>query len=186
MKDKTTNQPSDSPPVSIVVTTYNHGQYVPMAIADLLEQTYSNFQIVLVNDASPDNTDELIKQQFPKAIADGKLIYIVNEVNKGQPRSREIGIDNAPSEIILFCDSDERYDKHHLEKMFNEFAKGYDCVNQHTSREIDQDGKLITERHKGFPGSVRFKLMLFGLTGSDIITTKKSYLLGWGALAFLG
>jgi len=151
------------------MASYNHGNFVLKAVHDLLHQSYNTLEIIIVNDCSTDDTSALIREHFSSQLRCGGIKLLENERNLGQLVSRDRGAAAANGEILLFADSDERYTPHHIALMLSHIEAGADCVNQHTSVRIDENGTIIERRRKGFPGSLQFKLMIFGLTGSDIM-----------------
>ena len=92
--------------VSVIIPTYNRATTIIKSINSVLNQTYSNFEIVVVDDNSDDNTKDIIKQ-----IQDDRIIYIKNKKNLGAASARNIGIKNATGELIAFQDSDDEWIK---------------------------------------------------------------------------
>ncbi len=96
--------------VSIIIPCYNYGHYLEECIESCLAQTYPNFEIIVVDDGSTDNT-EVVAKQYPV-----KYLY---QVNKGLPSARNLGIQNATGERILCLDADDKIDPTYLEKTVN-------------------------------------------------------------------
>lgn len=86
--------------VSVVIPTYNYGHYVCEAIDSVLNQSYPNIEIVVVDDGSKDNTAELLKKY-------GKKINYIYQENKGISAARNTGICHSTGEFIAFLDSDD-------------------------------------------------------------------------------
>lgn len=99
--------------VSIIIPCYNQGKYVSEAIEAALNQTYQDIEIVCVNDASQDNTEEVIKGYTEKY---ENIVFINSEVNGGLPHSRNIAIEKATGEYILPLDADDKIDPTYVEK----------------------------------------------------------------------
>ena len=97
--------------VSVVVPVYNASKYICDTINSVLNQTYENFELILVNDCSTDNSVKLIEEYKDKRI---KLIN--NKDNSGAAISRNNGIKNANGRFICFLDSDDLWEKEKLEK----------------------------------------------------------------------
>jgi len=98
------------PKFSVVIPAYNQAQYLPNTINSILNQTYNNFEIIVVNDASPDNTNEVI-QQF----TDPRVNLLIHEKNKGLPGARNTGMRAATGEYIALLDADDYFHPQKLE-----------------------------------------------------------------------
>jgi glycosyltransferase involved in cell wall biosynthesis len=88
------------PKVSIIITCYNYGRFVADAINSALSQTYKNLQVIVVNDGSTDNSDEVIKQ------FSGKITYI-NQNNAGAAQARNNGIAESAGDYCICLDADD-------------------------------------------------------------------------------
>ena len=100
--------------VSVVIPTYNRAAYLRVAIESVLNQTYRDFEIIIVDDASTDNTSEIVKVFGPK------LRYILQE-KRERSAARNTGIKNALGDIIAFLDSDDMWTPQHLESCIRAF-----------------------------------------------------------------
>lgn len=96
----------NDPLVSIIVPAYNVQKYLSHCLDSLIQQTYSNFEIIIVNDGSTDKTLE-VAQQY--SIRDSRLV-IINKPNSGVSDSRNIALRQALGEYILFVDADDWLD----------------------------------------------------------------------------
>ncbi|MEP9410713.1 MAG: glycosyltransferase family 2 protein [Candidatus Brocadia sp.] len=92
------------PKVSVVIPTYNRPEFLSSAIASVLNQTFQDFEIIVVDDGSKDNTPEVVNRLNNK-----KIKYIRNEINKGEAGARNTGIMNSNSEYIAFLDDDDEW-----------------------------------------------------------------------------
>ena len=106
--------------VSIIIPCYNQGMYVAEAIQSALSQTYDNIEIVCVNDASTDNSREVIRK-FAEEHSD--IIFIDNPENKGVIASRNIAIAACSGEYILPLDADDILKSTYVEKAMQVFAE---------------------------------------------------------------
>lgn len=91
------------PKFSIIIPIYNVEKYLPKCLDSLVNQTYPNVEIICINDGSTDNSLQILKNY---AIKDNR-IKVINQQNQGVSLSRNIGIDNATGEYILFVDADD-------------------------------------------------------------------------------
>lgn len=99
--------------ISIIVPIYNAEKYLKKCIDSLLEQTKKELEIILINDGSTDNSEEIIKEYKDKRIK-----YFKNK-NQGIGKTRNFGIEKAEGKYIMFLDSDDYLDKTACEKMYN-------------------------------------------------------------------
>ncbi len=95
---------SNKPLVSVVMPVYNSEKYVAEAIESILNQTYKNFEFIIVNDASTDNSLEIIKKYAKK---DKRIKIITNPVNYYISKTRNVGIKLAKGKYIITHDSDD-------------------------------------------------------------------------------
>lgn len=101
--------------IAVVIPCYNASDYIPMCVSHLSKQTYTNFEVIFVDDCSIDNTWDILK-----SIKDSSALNVTilrNDINSGPGVSRNKGILCAKSEYITFCDSDDWYEPNYLEKM---------------------------------------------------------------------
>jgi len=102
----------DTPRVSVVIATYNRAHLLAHAIQSLCDQTFRDFEVIVVDDASTDNTPQVIKEAFPVA----GLRYMRHEKNRGPSAARNTGIAVAKGKYIAFQDSDDQWLREKLEK----------------------------------------------------------------------
>ena len=89
-----------SPKVTVVIPTYNRAHLIKDAVESVLNQTYQDFELIVIDDGSTDNTREVL------AVYKDKLTYIYQE-NQGRSSARNHGIELAQGEYIAFLDSDD-------------------------------------------------------------------------------
>jgi glycosyltransferase involved in cell wall biosynthesis len=93
---------ADKPLVSVIMAAFNAANFIAEAIESVLGQSYENWELIIVNDGSTDNTDFVIQ----KYLANHKVKYITQK-NSGQTRAKNNGIKNSSGKIIGFCDADD-------------------------------------------------------------------------------
>lgn len=98
--------------VSIIMPSYNTGRFIKETIESVLAQSYQNWELLIVDDCSSDNTDEVIKP----FLADLRITYIKNEKNSGAAVSRNRALREAKGKWIAFLDSDDLWEPEKLEK----------------------------------------------------------------------
>lgn len=97
------------PAVSVIIPTYQRAHLVSEAIDSVLAQTYTNYEIIVVDDGSSDNTRQVLS-------AYGELIRTIHQPNQGLPAARNSGICRARGQFIAFLDDDDLWLPHKLEK----------------------------------------------------------------------
>src|ERR1051325_9337896 len=100
------------PLISIVIPAYNRASTIVAALDSLKSQTHSNWEAVVVDDGSRDDTSQLVSLQVQK---DSRIRLIKLERNRGAQAARNIGIRAAHGQWITFLDSDDQYLPHSLE-----------------------------------------------------------------------
>jgi glycosyltransferase involved in cell wall biosynthesis len=98
------------PSVSVVIPTYHHRDYILQTLQSVFDQTFKDFEIIVVNDGSPDDTSDLLR---PFA-GDGRLV-LIEQANAGQAAARNRGISSATGEFIALLDDDDFWPSDHLE-----------------------------------------------------------------------
>lgn len=106
--------------ISIIIPCYNVEKYISKCIKSIIEQTYSNLEIILVDDYSTDNTYEILKEHSKK---DNRIKLLKNIENNGAAYSRNKGLSVATGKYISFIDSDDYIDKIFYEKMLDKIIK---------------------------------------------------------------
>jgi len=104
------------PTVSVVIPTYNRAHLIGKAIQSVFNQSYQDFEIIIIDDGSTDNTEEIIK-----GYKDKRINYIKHERNQGISAARNIGIKKARGEYIAFLDSDDEWLPEKLDKQIKVF-----------------------------------------------------------------
>lgn len=107
---------STLPIISIVLPTYNRAKTISRAINSVLEQTYQDYEIIIVDDASEDETKGIVK-----GFRDEKIRYIQCKQNKGPGAARNLGIQESRGKYIAFQDSDDEWFPEKLEKQISVF-----------------------------------------------------------------
>ena len=130
--------------VSIIMPSYNTGKFIKETINSVIAQTYSNWELIIVDDCSTDNTDEIVK-----SINDNRIIYLKNETNSGAAISRNKALREAKGRWIAFLDSDDLWKNDKLEKQIK-FMKENNCYFSYTNYiEIDENGNINGKRVTG-------------------------------------
>ena len=104
--------------VSIIIPAYNTEKYIYSCVQSILNQTYSNIEIILVDDGSKDNTLAVCNEI---AMADSR-VQVIHQANKGVSMARQTGLDAAQGEFTMFIDSDDKIDKDMISVMLKQMA----------------------------------------------------------------
>lgn len=103
--------------VSVVITCYKYAHFLPFALESVLRQTHRNVEAIVVNDGSPDHTDEVMQRY----LGDPRVVYIKQE-NAGQAIAKNNGIARASGDFIAFLDADDIWMLDKLEKQLPRFT----------------------------------------------------------------
>lgn len=128
-----------NPLVSIITPTYNSQDFIQQTIDSVVNQTYNNWELILIDDASTDKTVDIAN----KNIKDNpKIILIKNSINQGAGITRNIGIERAKGEFIAFLDADDLWKPEKLKSQIDFMIKNnvdvcfssYDLINEKGSK----------------------------------------------------
>lgn len=108
------------PEISVIVPVYKAEQYLDRCVKSILEQTYQNFELILVDDGSPDNSPSLCDEWAKN----DNHIYVIHKANGGASSARNAGLKIAKGRWIAFADSDDWLDRTALKTL-------YDLANQY-------------------------------------------------------
>jgi len=108
-----------TPEVSVLMSVYNGEKYLAQAIESLLDQTFRNFEFVIIDDGSTDRTPQILSEYEQ---SDQRIVLVRNEVNLKIPRSLNRGLQECSAPIIAKADADDIYMPERLEKQYNYFA----------------------------------------------------------------
>ena len=130
---------SRQPCVSVVMATYNYGRYIGQAIRSVVDQTYIDWELVIVDDGSTDNTTEVV-QAF---LSDPRIQYLQQE-NQGQPKAKNRGVLAARGEFLAFLDADDMWASEKLSKQLPLFEHDARIGVTYTGlRLINEDGVIV-------------------------------------------
>ena len=137
------------PTVTVLIPFYNRVQWVVEAVQSVLDQTYTDFEIILIDDGSTEDVTPL------QQLADERIRY-VRQANKGSAAARNVGLDLARGRYIAFLDSDDLFMPDKLEKQVTCMEQRPDVVISHTSyQQMSREGEYIKDIQSGkFSGKV--------------------------------
>lgn len=151
--------------VSIIMPSWNTGKYIAESIQSVLAQTYTNWELIIVDDCSTDNTDEVIAN-----FCDKRIRYLKNTQNSGAALTRNRALREANGEWIAFLDSDDIWLPEKLERQIEFMKKNSYVFSYHDFEKIDEVGKSLE----------------ITVTGPEIVTRSMMYNYGYpGCLTFM-
>lgn len=109
--------------VTVVIPTYNCAYSLSRAIESVLNQTYQNTELIIVDDCSTDNTEEIVKK-----LSDSRIQYIRHPENRGVSAARNTGIKNSKGDFIALLDHDDEYLPKKIEKSLKVFKNAPENV----------------------------------------------------------
>jgi len=144
------NQPSE---VCVIMPVYNGAKTIELAIKSLLCQTYTQWNCVIVNDGSKDNTKQLLD-----AINDKRFKIIHLEKNRGRGFARQVALENATGDFLTYLDADDFYHPEKIEYQVEILEKLKDVFLVSCAQgSFDSNNKLLTIRGFKFSGIYDFK-----------------------------
>lgn len=131
-----------TPLVSIIIPVYKVEKYIEKCMQSLLDQTYDNFEALVVDDGSPDSSITLAKELVGN---DSRFIFFEKE-NGGQGSARNLGLDHAKGEYIAFLDSDDYYEDEYLSVMIKKIVIDNSDICVCNVRNVDTSGLQLSLR----------------------------------------
>jgi glycosyltransferase involved in cell wall biosynthesis len=171
---------SNPPAVSVIIPSYNRGYCIAACLRSVLEQGFSDFEIIVVDDASGDDTQAQVA-----AVADARIRYLAHPTNRGGAVARNTGINVARGEFIAFLDSDDSWLPGKLEKQISALRElGPDWGLSYTWLAcVDDDGNETLRIHPDIDGRCFEEMLVSNFIGSfSNVVVRKALLVDVGAL----
>lgn len=162
---------SSHPLVSAIIPTHNRSELLLKAVNSVLEQTWENMEIIIVDDASGDETPDLLCELSKT----DNIKVIRNEVSIGAAASRNIAINHANGEFIAGLDDDDLWRPRRIELLIEEFEDGYSAVTSN-DRMVFGEKEIIWKKR---PVITLNDLLYYNQVGNQVLT-KKEYLVEVG------
>lgn len=125
--------------VSVIMPSYNTGEFIAKSIRSVMEQTYKSWELIIVDDCSADNTDEIVKP----FLGDERIRYYKNDKNSGAAVSRNLALKYARGKWIAFLDSDDLWLPDKLEKQIAFMEKNGYHFSYTNYTETDETGASL-------------------------------------------
>jgi teichuronic acid biosynthesis glycosyltransferase TuaG len=145
------------PLVSIIMPSFNSARFIGEAINSVQKQTYTNWELLIVDDRSTDGTDNVVKQL---ATSDPRIRFILTDSRLGIPQSRNLAMRRAQGRFIAFLDSDDMWLPDKLAVQVQCMVSGGYAFTYTSYRRISQDGQL-TGRLLTAPQKITYHKLLY-------------------------
>lgn len=142
------------PLVSVIMPSYNHEKYISDAIESVLNQTISDFELIIIDDASKDKSEEIIKAYEKK---DNRIRAFFHKENRGIARTMNEGLEKAEGKFIALFSSDDVWVKDKLKKQLEVLERNEDIVVWSEGLIIDAQGNLTGETFTQKHGALKRK-----------------------------
>jgi len=126
--------------ISIILPTFNRSEILKETISNIQNQTFRNYELIIINDSSTDDTLNVIEEIKKK---DPRVIIINNPYNLGCAGSRKIGLQHCNNELIVFIDDDDQWDNEKL-------MKQYDTMMHNNSNVVISDYYILKNKNKTY------------------------------------
>ena len=129
------------PKISIIIPVYNGEKYIRRCLDSVINQTYNDIQIIVINDGSTDNTENILKTYSD--------IVLINKENEGVSKARNTGLSLATGDYVYFCDADDYLEENAFEVLVKEYAEndllrfGHYVVNGDQKKEKTNDDDVL-------------------------------------------
>ncbi|MEW6003752.1 MAG: glycosyltransferase family 2 protein [Stygiobacter sp.] len=159
--------------VTVIMTTYNCGEYISQAIKSVLNQTYKDFELLIIDDGSTDNTEHIVKRFDDKRINYFKIEHI------GYSSAINIGLNRAKYDWVSFCDADDIIHPQKILQQFQLIKKGNNLI--YTNTAFFKKNKILYELStKNNLQLINKKIALHGHLGPSVMYNRK-FILNRGA-----
>jgi len=160
-----------NPKVSVIIPTYNRAAYLAEALNSVLSQTYKDFELIVIDDGSTDNTKEIVKK------FSGEIRYFYQK-NQGVSAARNVGIINSNGEFVSFLDSDDLWEKKKLERQIDFFDKNKEAKVCYTDEVWIRKGKRVNQmkKHAKYSGDVFKKSLPLCIISASSVMIKREVL----------
>ena len=163
--------------VSVIIPTYKRASFIKRAIDSVLNQTYKDIEVIIVDDNNPGDVDRKELEQIVAEYSDDRLIYLQHEMNKNGAAARNTGISVARGEYITFLDDDDFFLDDRVEKAIAvmEKEKEYDCL--YTGVIKVKNNRIVDVRFSHLEGNLQKNMLVqksFFYTGSNLFFRAKA------------
>lgn len=171
--------------VSVIIATYRRDESLKRALESLINQSYANIEVIVVDDNAEEKWNEKVESIVDKIKELFSIIYIKNPINEGSAETRNIGIKVASGEYITFLDDDDIYLPNKIRNQVEHMIKNNSDYSVTDLELYDENERFIEKRTRKYikrndkENLLRYHLM-HHITGTDTLMFKKDYLLSIG------
>ena len=156
--------------VSIIIPVYNTKKYLEQCVFSIIEQTYQNIEVLLVDDGSTDGTSDLCDEIAKK----DSRVRVIHKTNGGAATARNLGIDEATGEYVMFVDSDDWLDTDAIENLVEHADKNntdvirFSYVREFEGKQLVKKNTFLEERAYSGDECRNVCRQILGLTGKEL------------------
>lgn len=146
--------------VSVIIPTYGGGEYLKSCVDSVLAQTYSNIEVIVVDDNGLGTPNQLLTQGIMQEYeADTRIKYVCHEINKNGSAARNTGFSHSRGEYICLLDDDDEYYPEKIERQVNDLNVNQHCGLTYCQRDMYVNGKRTTVKHAIHSDNYLFDLL---------------------------
>jgi len=160
--------PSPTTPVSIIIPTHNRAGFLAQAIDSVLAQTYTNFELIVVDDGSTDETQSLLASY-------GKALICLRQENRGPAAARNAGVRAARHSLLAFLDSDDQFIRNKLALQTAAMEAQPDLLISHTRETWFRNGQHLNQkkRHTKEGGDIFARNLALCMVGMSTVMARR-------------
>lgn len=168
--------------ITVITPTYKRHEYLRNAIDSVLKQTYTEFELIVVDDNPSDSVERRLTEEVMKTVVDPRIKYVQNEKNLGGAGARNVGIFMAKGEYIAFLDDDDVYLPDRLAVQYADMVRnGWDVSVMDGATYNFATGEKVAERHQHiWNGMSREELirahLLYHISGTNTFMYRTKFL----------
>ncbi|HPY75062.1 MAG: glycosyltransferase family 2 protein [Planctomycetes bacterium] len=160
-----------NPIISIVIPTYNRAYCLTQCIDSIYAQTFKNWELIVVDDGSEDNTAEILTLYIEKGL------QYIKQKNAGVSSARNKGLEHAKGMYIAFCDSDDQWIKTKLQMQYNAFQSDQSMILNYTDEIWIRNGKRVNQckQHTKYSGWIFEKCLDLCIVSPSSVMMHRSF-----------
>lgn len=157
--------------VSVIIPTYKRAKFIKRAIDSVLNQTYKNIELIVVDDNNSGDESRMAMEDIISQYNDDRLIYLKHEKNMNGASARNTGIEKSTGKYITFLDDDDFFLSNRIEKLVEimKIEKEYDCL--YTGVVKVKNGNVVDVQYSQLEGNLQKNMLMqksFFYTGSNL------------------